>query len=143
MTIRAAQRLDLAGEPASVGRARSFVREVLLDWQLDELVDTVMLLTSELSTNAVLHARTPFAVLVSHTGTEVRVEVHDGSLVAPRQRQNSRSAATGRGIALVDQLATQWGVRSERGDYAKAVWFTVPLTGVGDAMWEGDWFADL
>ena len=122
-------RLDLPAEPASVGQARRFVRGVLADWGLGELVDTVQLLTSELATNAVLHARTAFAVVVSRTSEAVRVDVLDGSTVAPRNRQPSLTAATGRGVNMVEALADHWGATPETQlhGFAKGVYFTLPV----------------
>jgi two-component sensor histidine kinase len=111
---------------------------VLHDWGLDEIVDTVCLLTSELATNAVLHARTAFAVVVSRQDGEVRIDVLDGSGVPPRQRQNTLTAATGRGVAMVARLASTWGATAttELQGFAKGVWFTVPVNGVEEAAWD-------
>jgi anti-sigma regulatory factor (Ser/Thr protein kinase) len=121
-------RVDLPAEPASVGQARRFVRRVLGDWDLDELVDTVTLLTSELATNAVLHARTAFAVVVSCSARDLRVDVLDGSGVQPRTRQPSALAATGRGVNMVATLADRWGATPEAqlDGFAKGVFFTLP-----------------
>lgn len=137
VTLREADRVDLQAEPASVGQARRFVRHVLTGWGLDELVDTVCLLTSELATNAVLHARTPFAVVVSRDDDEVRVDVLDRSAGVPRQRHSTVLAATGRGVAMVARVATSWGSTPApqlRG-FAKGIWFAVPLTGLDDDVW--------
>ena len=111
-----------------MGQARRFVRRVLDDWGLEELVDTVTLLTSELATNAVLHARTAFAVVVSRSSKDVRVDVLDGSGVQPRNRQPSALAATGRGVNMVAALADQWGATpdTQLHGFAKGVFFTVP-----------------
>jgi anti-sigma regulatory factor (Ser/Thr protein kinase) len=100
---------------------------VLGDWDLDELVDTVTLLTSELATNAVLHARTAFAVVVSRTAKDLRVDVLDGSAVRPRSRQPSPLAATGRGVNMVASLADHWGDTpvTQLHGYEKGVYFTV------------------
>jgi hypothetical protein len=121
-------RVDLPAEPASVGQARRFVRSVLADWGLEVLVDTVTLLTSELATNAVLHARTGFAVVVSRSSKVVRVDVLDGSVVTPRSRTPSLTAATGRGVNMVAALADQWGPtpQTQLHGFAKGVYFTVP-----------------
>jgi anti-sigma regulatory factor (Ser/Thr protein kinase) len=120
--------VDLPADPASVGQARRFVRRVLDDWGLDDLIDTATLLTSELATNSVLHARTGFAVVVSRTAAALRVDVLDGSSVVPRVRQPSTLAATGRGVGLVSTLAEQWGVTpsSQLRGFAKGVYFTIP-----------------
>lgn len=134
VTLQEADRVDLQAEPASVAQARRFVRHVLTGWGLDQLVDPVCLLTSELATNAVLHARTPFAVVVSRGDDEVRVDVLDRSAGVPRQRQTTVLAATGRGVAMVAKVATNWGTTPapELRGFAKGVWFTVPLTGLAD-----------
>ncbi|MGZ6792811.1 MAG: ATP-binding protein [Mycobacteriales bacterium] len=142
------RRLDLPAEPASVGKARRFVRSTLRDWDLDEAAEIATLLVSELATNAVLHARTAYAVVVHRESGDVRVEVCDGSGVMPRQRLHSAAAATGRGVALVAQLASAWGTASAVDGFAKCVWFTLPShtapspTGA-DAAWAGDWLDGL
>lgn len=120
-------RVDLPAEPASVGAARRFVRKALVDWGLEDAVDTATLLTSELATNAVLHARTAFAVVVSRGEAVVRVDVLDGSAVPPRSRQPSELAATGRGVGIMEALAERWGAtpEAELQGYAKGVFFTV------------------
>jgi len=145
VTARGAQRLDLEAEPASVPKARSFVRRVLTEWGLTEAVDTVALLTSELATNSVLHARTAFAVLVTHEEDDIRVDVLDGSAVPPRHRHNTPAAATGRGVALVASMSTAWGSTpaSALQGFVKGVWFTVPVDGVEATAWDGDWSEGL
>ena len=141
MTVRDAERLDLEAQPASVGEARRFVRKVLGTWGFDRAIDTAALLASELATNAVLHARTPYAILLSHDDEVVRVEVLDGSVVAPRPRTNSALAATGRGIAMVARLASSWGPTPDArlAGFAKGVWFTVPIAGAAEDVWSDDW----
>lgn len=103
------ERLDLEADAASVARARAFVVRVLHEWGLDSFLDTAALLTSELATNAVLHARTPYAVVVARTSYGAQVDVLDHSNDAPRLRPPDLSAVTGRGLALVDGLSTRWG----------------------------------
>ena len=70
-------RAELPGQPVSVGRARSLLLHALRDWDLEPLQDTVLLLVSELATNAVLHARSDFAVEATRTTEGVRVSVSD------------------------------------------------------------------
>ena len=122
-------RLDLEGSPASVSQARRFVRQTLEAWHVDGAVDAAMLLTSELATNAVLHARSDFAVLVAQDGDQVRIDVLDGSPVAPQRRHHSSTAATGRGVALVESLASDWGLTppDRLAGFAKGVWFSLPV----------------
>lgn len=114
-------RLALRPVPASAAEARQFVDETLSGWGCDAFVDASRLLVSELVTNAVLHARTDMTLVVRLIRTGVRIEVHDGSPVAPVVRNYEDEAMTGRGLALVDELALRWGV--ERESDGKAVWF--------------------
>ena len=139
------QRLDLTAEPASVGQARRFARQNLLAWELEELIDPVCLLTSELATNAVLHARTAYAVIMTRGEGVLRVDVLDDSPVTPERRRNSALAATGRGVALVETLATDWGATDEAGlaGFVKGVWFSLRLDSTDEAAWAGDWLDGL
>lgn len=72
--------------------------------------DDVRTVVSELATNAVLHARTPFSVSVTTDGTRLRVAVTDGSAARPRPRRHGDEASTGRGLHIVVALSTAWGV---------------------------------
>ncbi|WP_189537586.1 SpoIIE family protein phosphatase [Streptomyces roseolilacinus] len=108
-------------EPESAARARRFVRAAL-DGAAPDLVDTAELLAGELVTNAVLHARTGIEVSAGIVGGRVRVRVGDHRPSrAPVPRDCSPHAATGRGLALVDRLASRHGV--ETGEDTKTVWF--------------------
>ena len=143
MGLEGVWRLDLPADPRSVGDARRFVRRILGERDLNDAAEVAALLVSELATNAVLHARTAYAVIVSGCHDGVLVEVLDGSAVPPRQRQNSSSAATGRGVAMVARLASTWGTRQHDNGFAKGVWFTVPLVGVGEDAWSENWLEGL
>ena len=113
--------MSLAGVTASVPVARAFVRRTLSEWGLEALVDTAALVVSELATNAVLHARSPFVVrLRLDAGGGFSLEVIDGSARRPARRAAADSATTGRGLSIVAQLASAWGV--EQREEGKAVW---------------------
>lgn len=88
-----------------------------------ELVDTAELCVSELVTNAVVHAGTDIDVSVRLHEGGARVEVLDRSAHLPVPRHYASLAATGRGLLMVDQLVTRWGVTSHAG--SKTVWFEV------------------
>jgi PAS domain S-box-containing protein len=107
--------------PASVAAARRFVCAAL-DGAPSDLVGTAQLLVSELVTNAVLHARTEVEVSVARLDGRVRVRVGDRrpsrGLVPQRC---SPYSGTGQGLALVEQLASRFGV--DGGDAGKTVWF--------------------
>ncbi|HVE73929.1 MAG TPA: ATP-binding protein [Mycobacteriales bacterium] len=133
------ERLELAlpGIASSVAEARSFVRGAMRSWGLPELVDTVALLTSELATNAVLHARTPYVLLVERVKSggrkvaAIRVTVFDESERIPTQREGTMDRTTGRGLALVDALARAWGTTGP-GARAKGVWFELAIRAEAD-----------
>jgi serine phosphatase RsbU (regulator of sigma subunit)/anti-sigma regulatory factor (Ser/Thr protein kinase) len=114
--------------PTSVSEARRFAREVLADWGLDELLDDVVLLTSELVTNAVTHAGTPMTVAVVREEDRLRIDVFDQhpTRVLP-VGANARPGAGehGRGLLITSALATAWGVEYRR-DH-KRVWAAFAL----------------
>ena len=114
-------------EVASVAAARRFVGDTLRNWGVDE-VDDAMLLTSELVTNAIVHAGTEVEVVCEALGGQVRVEVHDRHQA--RRIPVPGDQVSGRGLLFPETLAISWGVTYGQGD--KQVWFTVPGT-AGDS----------
>ena len=111
----------------SVPQARQHVNATLRRWHLEHLAETARLLTSELVTNAVLHARTAMTLAMEPTETGVRISVTDGSPIPPALRRHSLTATTGRGLRLLDQLADAWSVDGSNG--GKTVWFTLSAAG--------------
>jgi anti-sigma regulatory factor (Ser/Thr protein kinase) len=112
--------LDLPPEPRSATRARQVTRQHLAASCPQEAIDIASLLVTELVTNAVLHARTAIVLIVDVAPGRVLLRVCDESNAKPVLRHHGTLAITGRGIALVDELASSWGVdRSRRG---KEVW---------------------
>jgi hypothetical protein len=91
----------------------------------DDSTDTAVLLTSELVTNALTHGESPVTVAVSWSGEQLRIEVHDRSryLPTPWPVHMAPDDETGRGLLLVDTLATDWGFYRTPG--GKAVYFTL------------------
>jgi anti-sigma regulatory factor (Ser/Thr protein kinase) len=115
--------LDLPPTSDSVPAARRFVRRELGHVGID--VDTAALLVSEVVTNAVLHARTSVTLSIETIDTVAHIEVRDGSPVQPRVHAFSPTAATGRGLRLLDLLAKRWGVEADPRTGGKVVWFDV------------------
>jgi len=115
----------LPPEPSSASAARRFVADAIERTPLacSSVGDTAVLLVSEVVTNAVLHAGTSIRVTVRIERSSVRVEVRDGSVALPSRRHYDEGAATGRGLELVELLATSWGTEQERN--GKVVWFEV------------------
>ncbi|MFC7896569.1 SpoIIE family protein phosphatase [Streptomyces sp. NPDC057381] len=107
--------------PVGVAAARRFVRGAL-DGVPSDLVDTAQLLVSELVTNAVLHARTEAEVTLSRREGLVAVGVRDRRPDRGLVSQHCPpQAGTGQGLALVERLASRYGV--DVGDGGKTVWF--------------------
>ncbi|MDN5858462.1 MAG: SpoIIE family protein phosphatase [Pseudonocardia sp.] len=138
MPVQLERRMRLPPDTRSPGRARRMLqdglREAVLQrtadgaGSIDALADTAVLLASELCENAVLHAGTEFDVELTVTDTEVRVAVADlgaGPLelhLAQPRRRYGRAATHGRGLDLVQRLATTWGTRHEPGG-RHVIWF--------------------
>jgi anti-sigma regulatory factor (Ser/Thr protein kinase) len=117
--------VDLPPEPASASRARTLARERLGASCTRDTLDTVALLVTELVTNAILHARTPLSLTLESRPGHVRICVEDESNERPTLRHHESDAVTGRGLALVDRLASSWGVDATTA--GKVVWCEVPL----------------
>lgn len=115
--------IDGAPDAPAVRQARVFAAETLRSWRFDGLVDVAELLISELVTNAVMHARTPFRLALEAAPPAVTFEVHDGSMVEPRMAPPDERSLSGRGLVLVDSLAAAWGWRP--GPLGKVVWFSL------------------
>lgn len=118
-----AAELSLSASPASVGEARGFVVGTLEEWDVPDLAWAAGQVVSELATNAVIHAGTPFTVALALEGAALRIDVRDGSRRMPRQRHYGLDATTGRGLALVGALSREWGI--EPYPPGKTVWCVV------------------
>jgi hypothetical protein len=113
-------------EPRSVPAARRFVRDLVLDAGLERWSGDAQLAVSELCTNVVLHAHTPFEVTVQVDADGVYVEVWDDDPVLPARRVSSAASTTGRGLELLAAVATSSGVLAV--GPAKVVWFCLGTT---------------
>lgn len=112
--------------PHSPRRARELARSALEGRASPTLVDVVVLLISELVTNAVVHARTPVELVVTFTPGVVRAEVSDHGLgPVPAAVPGQPLDEGGRGLRLVEALATTWGC--QRGPDGVCVWFEVAV----------------
>jgi anti-sigma regulatory factor (Ser/Thr protein kinase) len=107
--------------------ARRFVSSLLARAPYGARVatDDVHLVVSELATNAVIHAGTPFSVSVCCDGSAVRIAVHDWNSTEPVMRDASLAARSGRGLRLVDAVSREWGV--DPAPDGKTVWAELPL----------------
>jgi anti-sigma regulatory factor (Ser/Thr protein kinase) len=123
--IRIARSDLYACHPESVRAARRFIAERVEQLGLNSLPD-IQLMVSELATNAVLHAGSPFDVTVERLNdTAVRVEVRDFGQGLPRYFNRGANAERGRGLQIIDVLADTWGVDTRPGGRGKSTWFVV------------------
>jgi anti-sigma regulatory factor (Ser/Thr protein kinase) len=117
-------------EPAR--RARAFCHGVLSTWQVPEHKrEDIVLVVSELVTNAILHGGAAEQLRLRRTAQRVVIEVFDRGPRMPHPRAADLKAESGRGLHLVARLADRWGARPVRG--GKAVWceFDTPVPDVG------------
>jgi len=91
----------------------------------------IELAVSELATNAILHARGRFEVRIDSGPHQIYVAIEDPSPTLPVRRDFDTVSVTGRGMGIVDQVASSWG--SEATDYGKVVWFEAPMPGFTEA----------
>jgi anti-sigma regulatory factor (Ser/Thr protein kinase) len=113
---------SLPAEPAAVREARSVVRRSLEPTDGD-LVELVVLLADEVVTNAVVHGEGPIDIAVDADEERVKVMVGDRSVVRPLPRLPARYAEDGRGLSIVEAIASRWGVSAT--EAGKSVWFEI------------------
>ena len=116
--------IGLPAQLQSAWRARQFLRDVLPQWRVEGVIDNAMLLTTELVTNAVVHARSPVAVTLRLTEDRLRVEVADKGPGALTLRVPDPDAVHGRGLLLIDAVSSAWGTSAD--EQGKLVWFELP-----------------
>jgi anti-sigma regulatory factor (Ser/Thr protein kinase) len=120
----ARESVTLRPDPASVRDARRLVSRVCESAGLTgDVCDSAVLLASETVTNAVVHGRSEARLTVRADPTGVRVDVGDDNSRLPVVQTNDPDALDGRGMAMLEACASQWGVDSDR--YGKIVWFEV------------------
>jgi anti-sigma regulatory factor (Ser/Thr protein kinase) len=125
--------LTLPGRPEHVREARAFVAKAL--GELHPGLDTAVLLTSELVTNAVMHSGSRCAggvvsILIMESAGGLRIEVADeGSELSTPVVRGDAFASDGHGLFLVQTLADQWGYL--RDDNGTMVWFWLSQPGSG------------
>ncbi|MFD4245766.1 ATP-binding protein [Streptomyces sp. NPDC058525] len=126
---------EVSARPEAVAGARRQLVCLLESSGLSECADRVMLVAQELMVNAMTHGceNRPegfFSVRAMHAWGRLRVEVEDPSTRQPLPRSASADEEGGRGLHLVDALATRWGTDLPApGMTGKTVWFELDLLG--------------
>jgi hypothetical protein len=100
--------------------ARGFVTDTLNGWGASEFVEPAALIASELSTNALVHTRSPFELSVSREDARLRVSVRDASPALPTRVRSSPRRTGGRGLPIVASVARTWGIDAL--DDGKVIW---------------------
>ncbi|MEU3600175.1 ATP-binding protein [Streptomyces sp. NPDC006798] len=130
-TTRQVRRLALADASGIVPLARDFTRQALYDWgwlpaagaDRRAAAEDVLLVVSELVTNACLHADGPDELRVTREGKVLRLEVTDGGTGQPAPRTPHRAGRPGgHGMFIVQRLCLDWGVTRTPGAPGKTVW---------------------
>jgi len=126
--------LELLAVPASVRAARSHARNSAGEWHLADLADTVELIVSEITTNAVRasasiehddarHGEYPrMRLWLTSDGHSVLIQVWDGNHRHPAGQDPPPDAESGRGMLLVESLSTQYGCCQRAGQVGKVIW---------------------
>jgi anti-sigma regulatory factor (Ser/Thr protein kinase) len=123
--------LELAALPTAVPCARLHAKNVLHEWHIGPLADTVELVVSEIVTNAV-RASAAVAqhgigipttkVWLTSDGRRVLIQVWDSDSHRPAPQQADLTAESGRGLLLVQTLSAEWGYYTHDGQAGKIVW---------------------
>jgi anti-sigma regulatory factor (Ser/Thr protein kinase) len=123
-TFEQADSLPLTPFPSVVGSvagARRLLADFVTGKVTPAVVEDALLLSSELTTNAVIHAHTEFSLAAVLTTDVLHISVTDGQRSPPILTHPVRGAVGGWGMHLVDAVAARWGV--EQLDTGKRVWF--------------------
>ena len=119
-------RKEFSAHPTSWRAAQRFAADVLDRLPLGrQIAETALIVTTELVSNAMVHAGTRIELCLSFWEGVLRIEVHDASSVVPLRCLRGSSLDTGRGLSLVESLATRWGIEPEPG--GKDVWVEIDL----------------
>lgn len=114
---------------SAVPAARRFVSRTLRSWGEDALVNDGTLIVSELATNAVRHAGSPFRITLQRVAAAVRIAIEDVDAATPRPQMEDLQASGGRGVHIVGELARSWGW--DPVTTGKIVWAELATTGPG------------
>jgi DNA-binding NarL/FixJ family response regulator len=113
--------LDLPLALTSVARARRFVEQMVREWELEQLLDDALMVSSELVTNAVTHAQSSCRIRLTLNPARLRIAVLDAGVGTPEPMPPSQTEEHGRGLYMVDAVTTAWGLEEVPGD-GKLVW---------------------
>ena len=110
--------------PAAATQARRYVLSVL-GAVPPNIAEDVAVMVSELATNCLRHAGSPFTVTVDRAGGQIRIAVDDAGPGTPTVRSPLPTQPSGRGLRIVQELSQSWGVNPHQRGPGKTVWFVI------------------
>ena len=119
------QLIRLEPDGSSVAEARHFARDCLCRWGLEDQTADVELVVDELVTNAIRHSRGAVTLSIGRRLDRIVVQVQDPSPDQPEQDTTDVLADNGRGLLLVEEIATGWGTTPMPD--GKRVWAELPV----------------
>ena len=126
VTYSAHAELRMLPDPTAPANTRRWLRDMLTDSGLArELLDDTLLVVDELVMNAVVHAATPISVTLEYSVNACRCSVSDRCATGPLPRVVERADGSGRGLRLVNAIASTWGV--ERSHTGTTVWAEIAI----------------
>jgi anti-sigma regulatory factor (Ser/Thr protein kinase) len=129
MALSRSATMQVAAEPTGPSRVRQWMSARLREWAVpDPVIGAAILCTSELTTNALLHAGTPAEVRIDLTAERLLVSVADtGTRGSVTRAHTDALSSRGRGLGLIEELSDSWGTDpTVRGS---TVWFEMLLPG--------------
>ncbi|HTJ37233.1 MAG TPA: SpoIIE family protein phosphatase [Dactylosporangium sp.] len=128
MTTQTVRRIRLPADHSSPGLAREAIRTIAHERDLGPILDEALLLVTELTTNSVVHAGTEVDLEITASDAGITVAVLDfrpGMISPTIHDAGADLPERGRGLLLVEQLATAWGTTHFAG--GKGVWFRLDV----------------
>ena len=121
-------RITLRRDPTQAGEARRHVARACQGLARD-VVEIAQLLTTELVTHAISHGAGEITLDITRAPQDLRVDVIDAAPERPRAEVAGPEQTRGRGILIVESLASAWGVEPPSGSRRKSVWFKLRTAG--------------
>jgi anti-sigma regulatory factor (Ser/Thr protein kinase) len=97
--------------PSNIAPLRRVVTDTLQDWDVSSVIDDIVLIVSELVTNAVRYDGPRVDLHVQLRDGVLRVVVHDGASAPDPKRGRDDDDEGGRGLQIVEALARRWGIQ--------------------------------
>jgi len=123
-------RITLQRDPTEAGQARRHVAQACEGLSRD-VVEIAQLLTTELVTNAIDHGAGEITLDITREPQDLRVDVTDAAPGRPRAADATPDQTRGRGMLIVESLASAWGIEPPSGSRRKSVWFKLRTSGSG------------